>query len=234
MHAFRPLLSCLLIGAGAARSLAATAPLELVPVTHEQLCVTEGLISGADAAGWWPIDAEKIRAYVDTARSPQIEARFMYLGGTDQESRLGSGTVRRQLGLKLRAQDACNLIYVMWRFEPRPEIVVSIKSNPAQHSSSECGNRGYRNIRARQALPVPVPAPGSVHSLRAELSAGAQLRVFADGVPVWEGMLGPEALMIDGPVGFRSDNVRLKLALRTVRGSGPPPPLAVCRAGAEE
>ena len=37
------------------------------------------------------------------------------------------GELRRQFGLKLRAQDACNLVYVMWRIEPASKLVVSIK-----------------------------------------------------------------------------------------------------------
>jgi hypothetical protein len=60
--------------------------------------------------------------------------------------------------------------------------------------------------------PVEAPQIGATHRLAASLD-GAALRVLIDGRPVWEGELGPEALAADGPVGIRSDNVRLELAL---------------------
>ena len=44
----------------------------------------------------------------------------------------------------------------MWRIEPESKLVVSVKSNPGQHTSAECGNRGYRNIKPRRSTPVPV------------------------------------------------------------------------------
>jgi hypothetical protein len=56
----------------------------------------------------------------------------------------------------------------MWRIEPESELVVSVKSNPGQHTSAECGNRGYRNIKSR---PVPVLRSGHTHDLRAEINA---------------------------------------------------------------
>lgn len=154
-----------------------------------------------------------MRAYVNTWTSQTIEAQFTYLGATDEESRLGSGEIRRQFGLKLRAQNACNLVYAMWRIEPESKIVVSIKSNPAQSKSSECGNRGYQNIKPRRAVAVPALRPGETHRLGAELT-GEDLRVFVDGKVVWEGSIGPEAMSLNGPVGIRSDNVRLALDLK--------------------
>ena len=39
------------------------------------------------------------------------------------------------------------------------------------------------------------------------------MRVLIDGHPVWEGELGAEALRLAGPVGVRSDNVRLEIEL---------------------
>jgi hypothetical protein len=38
---------------------------------------------------------------------------------------------------------------------------------------------------------------------------GAEMKVFADNVLVWEGSVVAEALAFDGPVGIRSDNARL-------------------------
>jgi hypothetical protein len=100
----------------------------------------------------------------------------------------------------------------MWRFEPESKIVVSIKSNPGQMRSSECGNRGYQNIKPRRSVPMPELRPGDTHSLRASI-AGEQLRVLVDNRVVWEGGLGSDAESLAGPVGIRSDNVRLALDL---------------------
>ena len=212
---------------------------ELMPVARAQMCVTEGAIEAAGAArsggeSRWSVNVPKMRAYLNVKTAAIVEARFRYLGSTGDEARLGSGELRRQFGLKLRAQDACNLVYAMWRIEPESKLVVSVKSNPGQHSSSECGNRGYRNIKPGRSVPVPVLSAGAEHSLRAEMSA-ERLRVFADNALVWDGSVAPEGLQFDGPVGIRSDNARLELELR----AGPPSKAATaqppaCRTGAEQ
>src|SRR5579862_3524801 len=123
-------------------------------IPSSDLCVTEGKIETAPGDRL-TVDAEKMRAYVNESTPPAIETRFTYVGPTAEESRLGSGEVRRQFGLKLRAQNACNLVYVMWRFEPEAKIVVSVKRNPGQTTSAECGNRGYRNVKPKQSSPPP-------------------------------------------------------------------------------
>jgi len=199
-------------------------------VTRGDLCVTEGNIS-TDSANQLRVDSSKMRAYVNARTTEAIEARFRYLGGTAQESALGSGVVRRQFGLKLRAQNACNLVYVMWRFEPESKVVVSIKKNPGKTTSSECGNGGYQNIKPHHGGSVPALRPGEVHTLAAELH-GNLLNVFVDHVNVWEGNLGPEGSDLAGPVGIRSDNARLRFDLEagTVNGMHPDFRLA-CKAG---
>jgi hypothetical protein len=185
----------------------------LIPASRENFCVTEGTIEELPA-GRLSVNASKMRAYLNVPTPQLLEARFTYLGGTENDARLGSGELRRQFGLKLRAQDACNLVYAMWRIDPESKLVVSIKSNPGQHTSAQCANRGYRNIKPRHSIPVPVLRSGETHTLRAEMN-GDELRVFADNSLVWEGPLGPDALAFDGPVGIRSDNARLQLELRT-------------------
>jgi hypothetical protein len=154
-----------------------------------------------------------MRAYLNARTLPTVEADFTYLGSTGNEARLGSGELRRQFGLKLRAQDACNLVYAMWRIEPESKLVVSVKSNPGEHTSAECANRGYRNIKATRSKPVPTLRPGQAHSLRAEMNR-EEMKVFADNALVWEGQVGQEALTFEGPVGIRSDNARLLIDLR--------------------
>ena len=197
---------------------------KLRPVSRADLCVTEGTVEELPGQRLG-VSVPKMRAYVNAPSPPIVEAHFTYLGSTGNEARLGSGELRRQFGLKLRAEDACNLVYAMWRIEPESKLVVSIKTNPGQHSSAECGNRGYRNIKPRRSTPVPVLHLGASHTLRAAMD-GDEMKVFVDNAQVWEGSVGPEALRFDGPVGMRSDNARLELELRAG-------PLTGMRSGAQ-
>lgn len=211
----------------------ANSPANLAVVSRADLCVTEGAI-GALPGNRLSVVVPKMRAYLNVPTAPVVEAHFTYLGSTGNEARLGSGELRRQFGLKLRAQDACNLVYAMWRIEPQSKLVVSVKTNPGQHTSAECANRGYRNIKPSRSKPVPLLREGDTHDLRAEMNGDA-MKVFADNVLVWEGSVGSDALAFDGPVGIRSDNARLQLELRTPhpsnaqRGQAP-----ACRTGLGE
>jgi hypothetical protein len=183
----------------------------LAPVPHSDLCVTEGSVEQLPN-GHLSVRVPKMRAYVNHATPQDVEARFTYLGSTGNEARLKSGELRRQFGLKLRAEDGCNLIYAMWRIEPQSKLVVSIKSNPGQHTSAECTNGGYKNIKPVRSSPVPTLSPGEAHTLHAVME-NQELRVFVDDRLVWEGTLGVTALRMEGPVGMRSDNARLDLEL---------------------
>lgn len=210
-------------------SFSAKSPANLTPISRANLCITEGSIEELPGHRL-SVAVPKMRAFLNVSTPQQIDAHFTYLGSTGKEAPLGSGEIRRQFGLKLRAQDACNLVYAMWRIEPESKLVVSIKSNPGQHTSAECGNRGYRNIKPRRGRPVPPLQSGATHDLRAQMN-GDELTVFVDNSPVWEGSLGPEALSFDGPVGIRSDNAHLEfelLAPNVNQGRGP-----ACRTGAD-
>lgn len=184
---------------------------KMLAVGRGQLCVTEGTVN-KEKGDELTIDVTKMRAFVTEKTAETVEAHITYVGETAKTSALGSGEVRHQFGLKLRAQDACNLVYAMWRFDPKNEIVVSVKSNPGMHESSECGNKGYTNIKASHTSPVPEVKKGSKHILCAELN-GQEMTVTMDGKVVWEGSVGPTALAFDGPVGMRSDNVRVNVEL---------------------
>lgn len=175
-----------------------------------------------------------MRAYLDAWTAPALEARFTYLGPTAAQAPLGSGEIRQQFGLKLLAQDGCNLVYAIWRFEPESKLVVCVKSNPNEHASADCGNRGYRNIKPQKASPVPPLHPGASHTVRAELNA-AEMTVFVDDKLAWEGNVGPVALSFKGPVGIRSDNARLELEIRARKSDGVHPDYVVrCKSDAGE
>ncbi|XXF81080.1 hypothetical protein P2318_15350 [Myxococcaceae bacterium GXIMD 01537] len=178
-----------------------------------RLRTTQGTLR-QEKEGQQLVESPKMRAVTSGVTGPITELRFTYLGPTAEKQPLASGELRQQLGLKLRAQDGCNVVYVMWRLEPKPGLVVSVKNNPGQHTSSECGNRGYSTVRPRKQAPLPPLKPGASHVLRAELQ-GRALRVRVDGASVWEGELPPEALAFDGPPGVRTDNARVELRLIT-------------------
>jgi len=192
-----------------ASSLAAQTP--EIRLDQSRLCVTEGAIK-TDRGRRLSVKASRLRAVASIPTAHAVEIRFTYHGASAQRSSLSSGQIREQLGLKLRAADGCNVVYAMWRIAPRNELVVSVKHNPALHQSVECGNRGYMNIKPRQAGAIPVLRPGQAHSLRAEIH-GQEMQVFIDGRKCWAGNLGPESVAFDGPVGMRTDNVDLDFEL---------------------
>ena len=187
------------------------APTDLVRAGLEDLRVTEGKVApGPD--GLLRIEEPKVRAVVRRPTGPTAELRFVYLGPSAELKPLSSGEMRSQIGLKLRAEDGCNLLYAMWRIAPKPGLVVSVKRNPGMHSSGDCGNGGYTNLKPRRGTRVAAFHPGERHAIRAE-QRGEELRVLVDGAPAWEGTLPPDALSLRGPSGFRSDNVRSDLEL---------------------
>jgi hypothetical protein len=197
----------------------------LTSLARDQLCVTCGSVR-ATTSGYLSIEDPKVRAIASTMTLPVAELRFVYQGPTSVSAPLRSGIVRRQLGLKLRAHDGCNVLYVMWRIDPTPRLVVSVKRNPGETLSSQCENHGYRDVVPHLVSPLPALVPGSPHVLHAE-QHGDQLEVAVDGVAVWVGKLPADALAFDGPVGFRTDNVRVALRLLTVP-TGAAPTQARC------
>jgi hypothetical protein len=206
---------------GSSTRMGALPSINWLSVPPAKLCVTEGAIEQS-SGNHMSVNVPKMRAFVTIATTQDVEAHFTYLGKTPGEKPLGSGEMRRQFGLKLHAQDPCNLVYAMWRIEPESKLVVSVKSNPGQRTSAECGNRGYRNIKPVHTSPVPLLRPGAAHTLRAEMN-GAEMRVYADNSLVWEGNVGPEGGRLSGPVGIRSDNARLEFELRAGQASGTHP-----------
>jgi hypothetical protein len=223
---------CLIIlstfAVGVTRGVPGPPPLRMFPVPRGKLCVTEGALAETGSSRL-AVTVPKMRAYVTAATAQVAEARLTYRGPTSADVPLGSGELRRQFGLKLRAQNACNLVYAMWRIEPESKLVVSIKSNAGMTTSSQCGNRGYRNIKPKRWVAVPKLRPGDSHSLLAEMK-GSEMQVSVDGGVVWEGDLGPEALAFDGPVGVRTDNGRFEFDFLTGELGAPVP----CRIGERE
>ncbi len=186
-----------------------TAPsLAVSPIAADRLCVTKGAASlGAT------VTEPTMRAVALDSSGDAASLAFVFRGDTATSRELASGESRRQLGLKLRAQDGCNLLYVMWRLDPKPSLSVSLKRNPGKRTHRECGASGYTRLKPARGLtlaPVPALAPGASHTLRAEL-AGDDLLAWIDDQLVWRGPLPASARDLTGPAGLRSDNVRFDL-----------------------
>jgi hypothetical protein len=193
---------------------AAPSALALRPITAQQVCASLGA-PRPSPHGPFLIDDPQLRATLAGSQGQGIELSFRYLGPTALSQKLRSGRERRQLGLELAARDTCNLLYVMWRIEPSPELVVSVKQNGAQRTHAECENRGYRRLHPTVAAPLPQLAPGAEHQLGAEIVNG-KLTVNVDGVVVWRGALDAAVLELRGKSGLRSDNARFEvLGLKT-------------------
>jgi hypothetical protein len=198
----------------------------LKPVAADGLCVTRGALERDD--GMLAVREPVVRAVAASGDGDAAALRFVYRGATAEVSTLASGQERHQLGLKLRAQDGCNLVYVMWRISPKPGIEVSIKRNPDAHTHAECGANGYTKVKAEHAVAVPELVPDAAHTLRAAI-VGDRLTAWIDDHQVWTGPLDPGARDLHGPAGLRTDNVAALVELAVPPGDG----AGGCPAGAD-
>jgi hypothetical protein len=186
---------------------------KLSPAKTAGLCITKGTVGPAEGQVLREtrVDDPVVRGFAKGSTGDAAAIDFVYRGKTDTSVPLASGDVRAQLGLKLRAADGCNLVYVMWRFEPKPEVVVQVKSNPGKHTHEECGANGYTRVKPAKSAKVFPPVVGASHRMWAELD-GDSLVAWIDDRIVWQGTL-PDVKDLQGPAGFRTDNVKADLAL---------------------
>ena len=176
-------------------------PLRTLPtVAPSELCVTKGKLP-ADGK----VTEPTVRAVAIKTTGDAAALEFTFRGNTEKVRELASGQERHQLGLKLRAEDGCNLVYVMWRTDT-PKLDVSIKLNPGMTTHAECGANGYTKIKASKSIPVPALEVGASHVLQAEI-VDSDLFAWVDGKVVWQGRLPEAVRLLAGASGFRSDNV---------------------------
>jgi hypothetical protein len=117
--------------------------------------VSNGKIDKA-AGGRLSVTSKEMRAtFKHASPSQKVTRNFTYLGPTKEISHLGSGEVRHQFGIRLKAHDTCNLVYVMWNFDTQ-KIAVSVKLNPGQRTHEECLDHGYHGIKPR-VWTAPLP-----------------------------------------------------------------------------
>jgi hypothetical protein len=180
-----------------------TVALEQVALTS--LCVTKGTLSGTR------VDVPTFRAVAPGHGGDAASIRFVARGSSATLRALASGQQRRQLGLKLRAQNGCNLVYVMWRLDPASRIEVSVKRNPGARTASDCGAGGYTKLKGTRTVPPPPLQDVAEHELRAEIDGGA-LTAWIDDRVVWRGELPAKARELSGPAGVRSDNLAFEIS----------------------
>ena len=198
----------------------ATAQSTLSPVTRRDLCVTNGVIAET-TSGTMLIESASSRAIVSNSDGRSAAIRFRYLGPSANAKPLASGELRRQIGLKLRSLNQCNLLYVMWHIEPDSNISVSTKQNPGQSTHAACDAHGYTTIRPMAVARRPKPGIGEWHELRATLK-GSDLTLIADGAIAWQGTLPKTFDPVDGPSGLRTDNARFEFTFLATPGSKRP------------
>lgn len=191
--------------------------LEVSAVTD--VCVTKGTLDGREV-----IDPT-MRGYARGAGGDAAQLTFTYRGESHETRELAGGQARRQIGLKLRAQDSCNVVYVMWRLDPTPKIDVSVKLNPLAKTHEECGAGGYTKVKPyKKPAFVPAYSFGATYALRAEI-VGNELSAWIDGKLYWQGRLPDAAKTLRGPAGIRSDNIRFHLVeLAAPQGANTPAP----------
>jgi len=100
--------------------------------------------SGTDCVSRWMY--RKWRAYANQASADSALLASPIWDPLPTQSALGSGAVRVQFGLKLHAADPCNLVYVMCVSSRNQKLVVSVKSNPAQHRARSAATAATGNI----------------------------------------------------------------------------------------
>lgn len=178
------------------------------PTKKGDFDVSSGQLSNA-AGNRLMISTAEFRAVLKHSTPQKTEMHFTYLGPTEQVFRLNNGEVRSQFGIKLRAADICNLVYVMWHVSPDQGLHISIKRNPGERTSQECKDSGYiNNVKPSFSTPLPAIKVDESHVLGAEM-VGSILTVTVDTNIVWRGDLGQIALQFNGPVGIRSDNAHI-------------------------
>lgn len=191
----------------------------------QSICVTKGAIGPGGT-----VDVPTFRGVALGTSGEAARIDFVYKGRSRGDRALASGQVRRQIGLKLRAADGCNLVYVMWRLDPRPQVEVSVKVNPGARTHAECGARGYTKLRPSGA---PDPVVGQRYSMSAQI-AGDGLSAWIDDQLVWQGTLPYGARSMTGPSGLRSDNVSYSVVAFGAPGGGAPGEVPKCVVDGED
>ena len=183
---------------------------EPLDTRRSDLRVSLGTIAQTKS-GYLTVVGPKERAVRISGKHSQALLRFRYRGPSKKTAPLDSGAVIQQIGLKMRAMNTCNLLYIMWRIKPTEEIYIAIKRNPGKAKYVDCGANGYTVLGRVPLKPLGITAATrKTHRLGASVTetAGRYVgEVTIDGRRVWSGGIDAKLISdIKGPVGFRSDN----------------------------
>jgi hypothetical protein len=188
-------------------------PSPWTPIDQNGLTVTKGTIATVAPNATLRTADSGMRAVAKDGGVHAASARiwFRYLGESTTTAPLGSGEIRRQIGLKLRAANPCNLLYVMWHAYPTRKIQVTIKRNPGQTTSAQCGNNGYTTFTEIPLGSGDGTADHGAHVLAARTRRTATgdlaLSVYVDSEPARQYVLpAADTAGLEGPIGVRSDN----------------------------
>ena len=192
---------------GADKKLIAGEPID---TPRSDLRVSLGSISQTKS-GYLTVVGPKERAVRTSGEHSNAVLQFRYRGPSETISLLDSGSLVRQIGLKMRAMNTCNLLYVMWRIKPTEEIYIAIKRNPGKSKYKECLSRGYLQLGRVPLKPLGITAATQkAHRLGAsvtETDGRYTCAVTIDGRRVWSGKIDAKHISdIKGPAGIRSDN----------------------------
>ena len=162
-------------------------------------------------SGYLTVVGPKERAVRTSGKHSKALLRFRYRGPSEKTAPLDSGAVVRQIGLKMRAMNTCNLMYVMWRIKPTEEIYIAIKRNPGKTTYKACRANGYIVLGRIPLKPLGITAATQkTHRLGASVTETAGRyagEVTIDGRRIWSREIDAKLISnINGPVGIRSDN----------------------------
>ena len=183
---------------------------EPLDTRRSDLRVSLGTISQTKS-GYLTVVGPKERAVRTSGKHSQALLRFRYRGPSEKTAPLDSGAVIQQIGLKMRAMNTCNLLYIMWRIKPTEEIYIAIKRNPGKTKYEDCRANGYIELGRVPLKPLGITAATQkTHRLGASVTETAGRyagEVTIDGRQIWSGGIDAKLISdISGPVGFRSDN----------------------------
>ena len=165
-------------------------------------------------SGFLSISGPQTRAVEKGGNATAAMLRFRYRGHSKRDKPLSSGEIRRQIGLKMRANNSCNLLYIMWQIETQEKLVVSLKSNPGKSTHKDCGSKGYTTLKSNiktSGLFAGITAKDhKTHCLVCQITpkgiAGFEVIVHIDNKLIWRSAIENLHSEIVGPAGFRTDN----------------------------
>jgi len=183
---------------------------EPIDTRRADLRVSLGTISQTKS-GYLTVVGPKERAVRTSGEHSRAVLQFRYRGPSEKTAPLDSGAVIQQIGLKMRAMNTCNLLYIMWRIQPTEEIYIAIKRNPGKSKYADCGANGYIVLGRVPLKPLGITAATQkTHRLGVsvtQIEGRYPCEVTIDGRRVWSDDIDAKQISdIKGPVGIRSDN----------------------------